>query len=87
MANSATGEANDYNTKIIEEFRVEPWTRRRAMGGHHADPHPPHRRQVRDRSAAVVKAATVADHLRKVFTTLGISSRSQLAKALPPEPD
>ena len=34
-----------------------------------------------------ISSATVAYHLRKVFTTLGISSRSQLAKALPPEPD
>jgi DNA-binding CsgD family transcriptional regulator len=33
------------------------------------------------------QAATLAYHLRKVFTTLGISSRSQLAKALPPESD
>jgi DNA-binding CsgD family transcriptional regulator len=30
-----------------------------------------------------ISSATVAYHLRKVFTTLGISSRSQLAKALP----
>jgi DNA-binding CsgD family transcriptional regulator len=30
-----------------------------------------------------IGSATVAYHLRKVFTTLGISSRSQLAKALP----
>ena len=28
----------------------ERGTRRRAMGGHHADSHPPHRRQVRDRA-------------------------------------
>ena len=34
-----------------------------------------------------ISSAIVAYHLRKVFTTLGISSRSQLAKALPPEPD
>jgi len=34
-----------------------------------------------------ISPATVAYHLRKVFTTLGISSRGQLAKALPPEPD
>jgi len=34
-----------------------------------------------------ISSATVAYHLRKVFTTLGISSRSQLAKALPPNPD
>jgi DNA-binding CsgD family transcriptional regulator len=34
-----------------------------------------------------INSATVASHLRKVFTALGISSRSQLAKALPPEPD
>jgi DNA-binding NarL/FixJ family response regulator len=34
-----------------------------------------------------ISSATVAYHLRKVFTTLGISSRSQLAKALPAEPD
>jgi DNA-binding CsgD family transcriptional regulator len=33
-----------------------------------------------------ISSATVAYHLR-VLTTLGISSRSQLAKALPPEPD
>ena len=34
-----------------------------------------------------ISSAIVAYHLRKVFTTLGISSRSQLAKALPPNPD
>jgi DNA-binding CsgD family transcriptional regulator len=34
-----------------------------------------------------ISSATVAYHLRKVFTTLGISSCSQLAKALPSEPD
>ncbi len=32
-----------------------------------------------------ISPATVAYHLRKVFTTLGISSRSQLATALPEE--
>ena len=30
-----------------------------------------------------ISPATVAYHLRKVFTTLGITSRSQFAKALP----
>jgi DNA-binding NarL/FixJ family response regulator len=34
-----------------------------------------------------ISSAAVAHHVRKVFTTLGISSRSQLARALPPEPD
>ena len=34
-----------------------------------------------------ISPATVAYHLRKVFTALGISSRSQLASALPAEPD
>jgi DNA-binding CsgD family transcriptional regulator len=34
-----------------------------------------------------ISPATVAYHLRKVFSTLGISSRSQLASALPAQPD
>jgi DNA-binding CsgD family transcriptional regulator len=34
-----------------------------------------------------ISPATVAYHLRKVFTTLGISSRNQLAAALPAQPD
>jgi DNA-binding CsgD family transcriptional regulator len=34
-----------------------------------------------------ITPATVAYHLRKVFATLGISSRSQLASALPAQPD
>ena len=34
-----------------------------------------------------ISPATVAYHLRKVFAALGISSRSQLASALPAEPD
>jgi DNA-binding NarL/FixJ family response regulator len=34
-----------------------------------------------------ISPATVAYHLRKVFVALGISSRSQLASALPAEPD
>jgi len=34
-----------------------------------------------------ISPATVAYHLRKVFATLGISSRSQLADALPAQPD
>jgi DNA-binding CsgD family transcriptional regulator len=34
-----------------------------------------------------ISPATVAYHLRKVFAALGISSRSQLARALPAQPD
>ena len=34
-----------------------------------------------------ISPATVAYHLRKVFAALGISSRSQLASALPAQPD
>jgi len=34
-----------------------------------------------------ISPATVAYHLRKAFTTLGISSRSELATALPAQPD
>ena len=34
-----------------------------------------------------ISPATVAYHLSKVFTKLGISSRSQLARALPTQPD
>jgi DNA-binding CsgD family transcriptional regulator len=34
-----------------------------------------------------ISPATVSYHLRKVFTTLGISSRNQLAAALPAQPD
>jgi DNA-binding CsgD family transcriptional regulator len=34
-----------------------------------------------------ISPATVAYHLRKVFATLGISSRNQLATALPVQPD
>jgi len=34
-----------------------------------------------------ISPATVAYHLRKVFTTLGISSRSELATALPAQPE
>ena len=34
-----------------------------------------------------ISPATVAYHLSKVFTRLGISSRSQLARALPTQPD
>jgi DNA-binding CsgD family transcriptional regulator len=33
-----------------------------------------------------ISPATVAYHLRKVFAALGISSRSQLASALPAQP-
>jgi DNA-binding CsgD family transcriptional regulator len=34
-----------------------------------------------------ISPATVAYHLAKVFAKLGISSRSQLARALPIRPD
>jgi DNA-binding NarL/FixJ family response regulator len=34
-----------------------------------------------------ISARTVQYHLSKVFTTLGISSRSQLHQALSPNPD
>ena len=34
-----------------------------------------------------ISPATVAYHLRKIFAKLGISSRSQLATALPAQPD
>jgi DNA-binding CsgD family transcriptional regulator len=34
-----------------------------------------------------ISRATVAYHLRKVFTKLGISSRSQISRALPAQPD
>ena len=34
-----------------------------------------------------MSSATVAYHLGEVFTKLGISSRSQLTRALPTQPD
>jgi deazaflavin-dependent oxidoreductase (nitroreductase family) len=62
MANSAPGGgASDYNTKIIEEFRVNQGTRRRAMGGHPDDSYPPHRRQVRDRARLAAGCSPQAD--------------------------
>ena len=49
MANSAAGGSGDYNTKVIEEFRVNQRRVGRMWEGHHAHSHPPHRCQLRDR--------------------------------------
>src|SRR5258708_10934803 len=50
MANSAAGGPGDHNSEIIKEFRANQGRAGGMWGGHHAHPHPPHRRQVRDRA-------------------------------------
>jgi deazaflavin-dependent oxidoreductase (nitroreductase family) len=49
-SNTAPGAANDYNTKIIEEFRANEGRVGGSWAGYPLISHPSHRRQVRDRA-------------------------------------
>jgi deazaflavin-dependent nitroreductase family protein len=61
MANSAPGGASDYNTKIIEEFRANEGRVGGPWAGTPDDSHPPHRRQVRDRTRLAAGLLPQAD--------------------------